>query len=120
MSILIVDDNESFRRSLRRLLLTLYPSHRIHEAATGEESISMARANPPDLVIMDIGMPGMNGIEAAGIIRQELPLVPMVVLSVHEEDCCRREAAAAGVSEYVPKFEANTRLVRVLATLLAD
>lgn len=119
MSILIVEDNESFRGSLRQLLLALFPSRRISEALTGEESVSMAIAEPPDLIIMDIHLPGINGLEAARLIKQALPGIPVVILSVYEEESYRVEAAAVGVSEFIPKSRAATRLVPALTTLLA-
>ena len=119
-TILIVEDHDAVRRSLRDWLEVEFPQCRVIEAASGEEAIALIRIESPRLVVMDISLPGMSGIEATRRIKAALPSAQIVMLTIHENDAHRAEATAAGASAYVPKRVMQTELIPTLAALLAD
>ena len=119
-TILIVEDHDAVRRSLRDWLEVEFPQCRVIEAASGEEAIALIRIESPRLVVMDISLPGMSGIEATRRIKAALPSTQVVMLTIHEDDAHRADAAAAGASAYVPKRVMQTELIPTLAALLAD
>jgi len=101
--ILIVEDHQGVRQSLREWLELSFPNYQLLEAVNGEEAVAIARTMSPCLVIMDIGLPGMSGIEAAQGIKAAAPATRVVVLTIYDDEAHRTDAAAAGVSAYVPK-----------------
>lgn len=117
--ILIVDDNDSVRKSLRHWLEGAFPKYQFIEATTGEQAIDIAQARTPCAVIMDIRLPGMNGIEATRRIKATMPTTQVVILTIHEEKAFRNDAASAGASAYVPKRIMRKKLLSTLATVLA-
>src|SRR5581483_7170240 len=100
-TILIADDHEVFRRGLRELLMKNFDV--VAEAREGGEAVDKAMSHKPDVVVMDISMPGMNGIEAAREIKSKLPKTGVVVISATDEDQQVFEAIEAGVSGYIVK-----------------
>lgn len=118
-TILIVEDHEGVRQSLREWLELSFPLYRLLEATSGEEAISVAQAMSPRLVIMDIGLPGKNGIEAAQDIKMALPATKVVILTIHDDEAHRAYAVAAGASAYVPKRKVQTELLPVVTKLLS-
>ena len=119
-TILIVEDHEAVRRSLRDWLLVEFPQCRVIEVASGEEAIALIQVESPRLVVMDISLPGMSGIEATRQIKAALPSAQVVMLTIHEDDTYRADATTAGASGYVPKRVMQTELLPTLAALLAD
>jgi DNA-binding NarL/FixJ family response regulator len=118
--ILIVEDHQGVRQSLREWLELSFPHYQLLEAKSGEEAITMAQTKFPRLVIMDIGLPGISGIEAAQSIKAAVPGTRVVVLTIYDDEAHRADAAAAGVSAYVPKRKVQTELLPVLTRLLAE
>jgi DNA-binding NarL/FixJ family response regulator len=116
--ILIVEDHAAVRRSLREWLEAVFPWCHIVEAASGEEAIAAVQAEAPNAVLMDIGLPGINGIETTRRIKAALPGTPVVMLTIHEADAYRADALAAGASAYIPKRVMHTELIPALAALL--
>jgi DNA-binding NarL/FixJ family response regulator len=116
--ILIVEDHNALRASLRDLLSAYFPHSFILEAQNGEEAVLLASAHHPDVVLMDISMPGINGIESTRRIKKELPMTQVIVLTIHENREYRDEAAAVGASTFIPKRKMGTDLVPVLSDLL--
>lgn len=119
-TILIVEDHDAVRKSLRDWLEGEFPQCRVIEAASGEEAIALIRVESPRLVVMDISLPGMSGIEATRQIKAALPSTQIVMLTIHEGDTYRADATTAGASAYVPKRVMQTELLPTLAALLAD
>jgi DNA-binding NarL/FixJ family response regulator len=117
-TILIVEDHELVRRSLREWLEHVFPGCIVVEARTGEEALAAARACAPCVVVMDISLPGMSGIETTRRIKAIQPTVQVVMLTIHEDDPYRAEALAAGVSAYVTKRKMQAELIPALAKLL--
>jgi DNA-binding NarL/FixJ family response regulator len=118
--ILIVEDHHGVRQSLREWLELSFPHYQLLEAKNGEDAITVAQTMFPRLVIMDIGLPGMSGIEAAQGIKAAVPETRVVMLTIYDDEAHRSDAAAAGVSAYVPKRKVQTELLPVLTRLLAE
>lgn len=99
--VLITDDRKASRKGLRALMLTQPDIQVIGEAANGEMAIDFIKKVQPDVVIMDAFMPGMNGLEATRIIKQNWREIRVVVLTLHED--IREEALAAGADAFLVK-----------------
>jgi DNA-binding NarL/FixJ family response regulator len=119
-TILIVEDHDNVRRALWDWLELEFPQCRVIGAASGEEAIALARIESPRLVVMDIRLPGMSGIEATRQIKATLPCIRVVMLSTLEDDIYRAEARVAGASAYVIKQRMHSELLPTLATLLGN
>jgi DNA-binding NarL/FixJ family response regulator len=117
-SIIIVEDHEKVRRALRKLLEVKFSQYQVIEACSGEEAVTLASENDPRLIIMDITLPGMSGIEATRRIRATASPPPVVIFTIHEDDIYRREAEAAGAIAYVTKQSLQSELLPQLSTLL--
>jgi DNA-binding NarL/FixJ family response regulator len=116
--ILVVDDHDQVRCLLREWLETVFPDFGVEEAKSGEEAVVVAQSKLPKLVIMDIGLPEMDGIRAAQLIKESVPEVKVVILTMHEEEQYRKNAFESGVSAYVPKSLMQTDLLPTLSRLL--
>lgn len=117
-SILIVEDHPAVRHSLRSWLSSVLPQHEFLEACSGEEALDRVAERLPSVVLMDIGLPGMSGIEATRRIRSLAPGVKIVVVSMHDSDAHRNDAEAAGASAYVAKGRMGYELLPALAKIL--
>ncbi len=117
-SILIVDDHEKVRRALRKLLEVKFSQYQVIEASSGEEAVTLTLAEAPQLIIMDITLPGMNGIEATRRIRATSSSPLVVMFTVHEDDIYRQEAEDAGAIAYVAKHALQSELLPQLSALL--
>jgi DNA-binding NarL/FixJ family response regulator len=102
--VLIVDDQEPFRTAARLVVEATDGFEVVGEAETGEESVDMALDQDPDLVLMDVNLPGINGLEATRRIldRQTRPVV-VLLLSTYEEDEYAPRASECGAAAYIPK-----------------
>lgn len=107
--ILIADDHEVFRKGLRGLLEEDFDI--VAEAREGGEAVDKALLYRPDVVVMDISMPGMSGIEAAREIKAKLPKTVIVVISALDEDQQLFEAIEAGVSGYIVKDDSPQSMI---------
>ena len=103
MKVLIADDDERFRWRIGQFLATEPCVEIIGEAATGHEALACARELKPDVVLMDVRMPGMNGVSATRYLKEEMPDLKVIVLSVYDLDEYRDAALASGASAYVVK-----------------
>ena len=112
--ILIVDDHTLFRDGLRALLDSVPDTEVVGEAATGEEAIAQAAALSPHVVLMDIQMPDMNGIEATWRICQAHPAVGVIVLTMFEDDDSVFAAMRAGARGYVLKGADQGEMLRAI------
>lgn len=114
MRILIADDHVIVREGLRTLLEAQPDIEVVGEAKDGEEAVSKTKETQPDIVLMDITMPGMNGLEATRQIKQHDPDVRILVLTMHEEDEYFFEFLYAGASGYFVKGGSSDELVLAL------
>ena len=117
-TILIVEDYDAVRKALRYWLELEFPWCRVIGAASGEQALALARIEAPSLVIMDICLPGTDGIETARQVKATLPLAQIVMLTIHTDDIYRAKAQVAGASAYVTKQRMRSELVPTLARLL--
>lgn len=101
--LIIADDHAIVRQGLASLLDDQPDIQIVGQAGTGSEALSMARRRHPDLALLDVTMPDMNGFEATRRIKEELPEVEILVLTMHEEEAFFFEALQAGASGYVLK-----------------
>jgi len=108
--ILLVDDIELVRHALRTIL-SVYPRFAIvGEACDGEEALAWVHRCDPSVVVMDIQMPRLNGIQATALIKRFFPHVIVVGLSVHATEDLRQEMVAAGASSVLSKDRAGAQL----------
>src|SRR5262245_61743478 len=102
-SIMLVDDHDVVRRGLRSIV-EAHPGWRVAgEATNGREAVAMIRACPPDVVVTDLGLPELNGLEAIRQFHKEVPAAEVLVFSMYETEFLVREAIAAGARGYVLK-----------------
>jgi DNA-binding NarL/FixJ family response regulator len=119
-TMLIVDDHDSVRQALSRWLGAIFHDCTVLTAASGEEALAIVRDRPPQVIVMDFGLPGMNGAEATRRIREKAPETQVVILTIHDSPAYRADADSAGVSAYVLKEEMQTQLVPTLERFLAN
>lgn len=105
---------------MREWLCGVFPQCDFLEAESGEAAVAFARIQPPDIVLMDIGLPQMNGIEATRRIGAVASKAQVVMLTVYEASNYRTDATIAGASAYVLKRTMHADLVPVIARLLAQ
>ena len=114
MSILIVDDHEVVRKGIRAYLETLPDFEVVGEAVSGEEAVNLVGEYIPDIVLLDLIMPGMDGVEATRRIKQISPRTQVVVLTSYHEDIHIFPALKAGAIAYILKDMKMDKLVDVL------
>jgi len=112
--ILIADDHVVLRSGLRRLLNEQPDIEVIGEANDGNEAITRTDELVPDVLLLDITMPGLGGIDTIRIVKARMPKVAILVLTMHEDEGHFIEALKAGASGYVPKKAADTELIAAI------
>ena len=113
-TILIVDDNPRLRELIRRIS-TQEPDLRVvGEAEDGAEAIRLAHQLRPDIVLMDLVMPGINGLEAMRRIKVKHPEIKVIIMTVHTEDAYRRAAEAGGTDAFLLKKTLMTALISTI------
>lgn len=118
--ILIADDQDAVRKMVRGLLESRADFEVCGEAPNGAAAIDKAREIRPDLVILDISMPGVDGFEAARIIRKFFPEIRILIFSVHNATQLMKEAQNIGVNGFVEKSESGQVLLKAIDTVMAD
>jgi DNA-binding NarL/FixJ family response regulator len=117
IEILIVDDHTVVRTGLKLLLDAEEGFEVVGEGGSGEEAIRQARLLKPDVVLLDVVMPGMSGIEAVPKVLEAAPKTQVLVLSMEDEPSYVRQAFAVGAKGYVLKEAADTELVAAVRTV---
>lgn len=110
LRIVLAEDHTLVRAGLRTLLHQLDRVTVVGEAADGREAVELAKAHKPDMILMDISMPGLNGIDATRQVKKELPGVRVVILSMHSSEEHVMQALRAGASGYLLKESAPLEL----------
>ena len=118
-SVLIVDDSTLVRQALRRLLASEAGFEAFGEAANGKEAIEKARDLHPDLIVIDLSMPVMNGLQAARLLRKLMPGVPIIMYSAYSDALAEEEARRAGVSAVISKSANISVLIAKARSLCA-
>ena len=115
--ILIVDDHAVVRRGVRALLEMQKGWEVVGEAQTGREGVDLARRLRPDIVVLDVSLPELNGLDAARQIRRESPQSEILVLTMHHSEELARDVLQAGARGYVLKSDADENLIAAVESL---
>ncbi len=107
--ILIVDDNGSFRQAFRRGLQESFPGIAIDEVADGDEALHKVEATPPDLIFMDIRLPGENGLELTKKIKATHPNITILILTSYDLPEYRDSAFQSGADGFFGKATCNSK-----------
>lgn len=117
LRILLVDDHAVVRRGVRALLESQADWEIVGEATTGREAVEAARRLQPDIVVMDLSLPELNGLDATRQILKESPRSEVLVLTMHHSEELARNVLAAGARGYVLKSDADQSLITAVASL---
>jgi len=117
--VLIVDDTDHVRAMLVQML-TLDGFNVVGNASSGPQAIEMIDGSDPDIVIMDLKMPGMDGITATELMREKIPTTPVVLYTAYLDDAIEARAHAAGVTACIGKVEGIASLEREISALCLE
>ena len=120
MKILLVDDQILFRKGLRSLLEAEEDIEIVSEASNGQEALDKVKAYRPDVVLMDVNMPGCDGIQGTRLIKADHPDVKVVILTISDEDDDLFEAIKAGAEGYLLKNLRPEELMQMLRSVMAN
>lgn len=118
IQVLIVDDQPRARKSLRALLSTWPVPQKLEEVANGQEALQLVEERQPDVVLMDVCMPGMDGLQATRLMKARWPQVKVVVLTLYGE--YEAQAMMAGADAFVAKGEPADCLLATLSAVTAS
>ena len=118
--VLIVDDHAFIRRGVQTILHASPEWEFCGEAENGKDAIRLAAELKPEVIIMDVSMPGLNGIEATRAIRKSQPEIKVVLLTLHESAELLRSAFRAGARGYLLKTDAEQELVKALSVVAGE
>src|SRR6202051_688566 len=119
LRILVADDHELVRRGIRALLRVRRGWTVVGEAINGREAVEKANRLKPDIAILDISMPDLDGLQATRRIREEVPTTKVIVLTMHDSDQMVRRVLDAGALGYVLKSDLATQLVKAVKQVSA-
>jgi DNA-binding NarL/FixJ family response regulator len=118
-TIVVIDPYEAVRRALCQWLQVEFPSIHVLEARNDTEAISCIDIKLPNLVIIDMLLPGNNGIKTTQKVKSLLPLVPILILTMYEDEEYRSEVLKSGASIFIPKQKMFKQLIPIVKTHLA-
>src|SRR5215471_2534646 len=110
-TILIVDDNAQLREFMREIIAEASDLHVVGEAADGAEAMRLVEELRPDIVLLDLVMPQVSGLEVMRWIKTEHPKIKVIIVTVHDEDAYRQAAEASGADAYLLKKTLGTVLL---------
>lgn len=119
-TLMLVDDHEIVRKGLREILSSESQCEIIGECADGRAAVAMAEALQPDVVVLDIAMPSLNGLETARRILKTRPATKILILTMHDSDSLLREAVEAGAHGLVLKSDAARDLITAVDAVRQD
>lgn len=119
IKIMLVDDHRLVRAGLKRVLSESPDIQVVAEASTGEEALELARTYAPDIVLMDINMPGIGGLETTRRLKQRMPEVKIIVVSMHLEEPYPSRMLAAGANGYISKDSAADEVMAAIRRVSA-
>src|ERR1035437_7915033 len=120
MNILITDDHPNVRRGLRELLIDSLPESKFFEACNGDEVFAQLLLSCPDLMLLDINMPGRSGFEVLKDVRKSYPHLPVIMVSVQSESQYALRCLQAGATAYINKNGASEELVPAIKKIFAN
>jgi CheY-like chemotaxis protein len=115
---LVVEDHALLRLTLRRWLEVKFPGCQVTEACNGDEALDFSQISPPQVAIVDIGLPGVTGLTILKRLRQSLPQTPIVALASFDSDTARSHALTDGANVYIEKRSVLTELQPTLTNFL--
>jgi two-component system invasion response regulator UvrY len=115
-----VEDNENMRKTLKDWLKGVFPNLFIYLVGSGEEAIKLCRQMPFELILMDNGLPGINGIQTTRTILAFQPEMHIIMVTIHDGDDYRRDALAAGVCAFISKHTMQKELLPVMRLFLTN
>lgn len=118
--LLIVDDHDLIRESTQLMLEGEPDLEVVGEAANGHHALELCRQLRPDLVLMDVRMPEMDGLTATREIKKEMPAISVLMVSAYESEDYRREAASAGATDYILKDAERYQLLEAVHAALGE
>lgn len=118
--LLIVDDHDLIRESTQLMLEGEPDLEVVGEAVNGRHALELCRQLRPDLVLMDVRMPEMDGLTATREIKKEMPAISVLVVSAYESEDYRREAASAGATDYILKDAERRQLLEAVRAALGQ
>ena len=116
-TILIVDDHAQFRALMREIVAAAADLHVVGEAADGAEAMRLAQALRPDILLLDLSMPRVNGLEVLRWIKAERPATKVMIVTVHAEEAYRQAAEASGADAFLLKKTLGTVLLPTIQRL---
>jgi two-component system, NarL family, invasion response regulator UvrY len=117
--ILLVDDHPVVRQGIKQVLAGAFDPALVGEAESAEQGLTEVRGTDWDVMVLDIGLPGMSGLDLLRNLRRECPDLPVLVLSMHPPDQFARRAINAGAAGYLTKDSAPTELVKAVGEVMA-
>jgi DNA-binding NarL/FixJ family response regulator len=120
LKILIADDHAVFRHGLKDILTNHFPEVTIGEAETGRGTVEQVRKVGWNIVVLDVTMPGQNGVDVLREIKQIRPALPVLMLSMHPEEQFAMRVLQAGAAGYITKIKAPLEIVEAIKKVLAD
>lgn len=118
MNIFIADDHAKVRRGLREILVDAFSGAQFSEAANGDEVLAQLAVSQPDVLLLDINMPGRSGFEVLKDVKHFYPRLPVIMVSVQPESQYALRCLRAGASEYVNKNSASDELVPAIKNIM--
>jgi len=118
MKFLIADDHANVRRGLRELLIDAFQGAHFSEASNGNDVLSQLVSSRPDVLLLDINMPGRSGFEVLKDVKQFYPLLPVIMVSVQSEAQYALRCLREGAAEYVNKDSVSEKLVPAIRKIL--
>ncbi len=119
ISVFIADDHAIVRQGLKQIVSDTADIQLAGEAATGQETLRLVRNGNCDVLVLDLNMPGISGLEILRVLKQERPDLPVLVLSMHAEDQYAVRCLKAGAAGYLTKESAPEELVKAIRQVVA-
>ncbi len=114
INVVIAEDHALVRQGLCQMLKNQSDIELVGEAEDGVKALEMAKTLRPDILLLDLSMPRMSGMEAVQLIKEAVPETKIVILSMHETATYAQQVLDAGASGYVPKWESSTKLLSAI------
>ncbi len=117
---LIVEDSATFRQSLKKLLCTRFSSMAVAEAADGEEALKTIDAIVPDIIFMDIKLPGENGLQITKKVKAKYPEISVIILTYYDLPEHREAAFQCGANHFLSKCTSSQEIMDLIQSILSE
>jgi DNA-binding NarL/FixJ family response regulator len=117
--IVIADDHELIREGIKKIIRSSREMHIAGEAADINQTLELAEAHAPDIIVLDINLPGIDGLEGLEMVRQRFPAIPVLILSMYPEERFAVRALKTGASGYITKSMAAEELLKAIQKIMS-